>query len=104
MRIERHFKNGGRATGRGGARASFKSFPIGSPWFVEVDVRIDHAGKDRHLRRVDLFACAAAQIRSDRREPSVDNSDVALAAAHEQIEITHADVPHTRNRLTPPSG
>src|ERR1700694_6061311 len=104
MRIERHFKNGCRATGRRGARTSFKSFPVGAARLVKMHMRIDHAGEDRHLRRVDLFACAAAQIRSDRREPSVNNSDVALAAAHEQIEITYPHVTHTRTRLTPPPG
>ena len=49
----------------------------------------------------------ARKVRRDGGDLSFTDSDVSLAA-HEQIEIAHAPweegIPHTRNRLTPPSG
>src|SRR5437660_1492747 len=89
MRIQWHFKNGCGSAGRSCARTCLKSFPVRSARFVEMNMGVDHAGKDRQLRRVDLFARAAAKVRSNRRELSVNNCEITLASAHEQIEVTH---------------
>ena len=56
MRIERHFENRGRSTRRSGARTGAESFPIGSARFVEMNMGIDHAGKNRQALRIDFLA------------------------------------------------
>ena len=89
MRIERHVENGRRSTGRGRARTGCESFPIGSSRFVEMNVRIDHAGKDRQFGGVDFRCRGPGEILPERNDLAFADSDVLLAP-DEQIEITHS--------------
>ena len=90
MRIERHVENRGGPTGGSGARPRFESLPICSSRFVEVDMRINHSGKNRSLVAIDFFTRRSAQVRPERNEFSFRDSDVAIVSAHDQIEITHS--------------
>src|SRR4051812_39388944 len=101
MRVQWHFKDGGCAAGGGSAGTGFKSFPVGPPRLVEVNVRVDDARENCQAARVDFEFRRARQISSDRIELSVTDSDVLLAAANEQIEIAHVcgsnGAPQTRS-------
>ena len=109
LRVERHLENRGRSAGRRSARPGIESFPFGSTRLVEMNVRVDHAGKDGEVCRIDFLARGTGKIFPERDKLSFANSDILLAAAHEQIEIHSfvramlATSPH-RNLLTPPSG
>ena len=44
--VQRHVDEGGEASGGGGAGGGAEAFPLGASGLVDVDVRVDEAGKD----------------------------------------------------------
>ena len=66
----------GPSAGRERRRAAGRSLPVGSTRFVEVDVRIDDAGKTRQAGGIDHLAGFARQFDVDGSDVSIFNSDV----------------------------
>src|SRR5438876_5054808 len=97
--IERHLNIAGRAPCRQCRRARGETFPRGTPWLIEMYMRINHARKHMESLGVDfLFACAC-KIESESDNVPTGNSDIDAAfacwshhrtIAHKQVILAHS--------------
>src|SRR6185369_6028655 len=76
MGVEWHLDTGGRATGGEGARSRGETLPLGTPWLVEVEVCVYHAGEDEELVAVDLLAGGALQVWRDGGDAPICDANI----------------------------
>ena len=88
-RVQRHLEHGGGSARGRRPRTSGEAFPIRPARFIEMNVRVDDPGKNSQIARIDFRFRRAGQVFREGNDLSFADSDVLLATAHEQIEITH---------------
>ena len=78
-------------------RSRCNAFPVGAPRVVEVDMRIDAAGKDMEPGAVNLLD-SGCKLRADVGNESVRDADIHplnrvsqddVCSAHDEVELSH---------------
>ena len=96
----RHGADAGESTGRGAVRAGGDGFHVFTTRFAQMDVHVDHAGRDHHAADVDDFSAiggsdaGSACLDSSVAQQHVTNGVHALrridnASAAQQQVLTH---------------
>src|SRR5713226_4755477 len=101
--VERHVDEGRISPSCECRRPVLDVLPLGPARFVEMDVRIDTAGKHMQAGRVDLFA-VSGKVRSDRNDLVAGGRDIGLldsAGRHDRAAANdHSFANRSRNPLS----